>query len=725
MPELGVTNAQEAIEEVLALQHQWSGETTPAMVHRGHLIRDFLPQVVTEWVTESFPELKVVGSDGIGRKTRVPWVRVFNPRHSPNATRGWYVVFLFAADGSACYMSLNQGTTETVRGKIRPRHADVVAKRAETARRRLPRPSNQMASTIDLADPGVLGGSYERGSAWALRYEAGAVPLDAALHADLALFLGLLHRCHELEGTGVFAEPEPDARRALPPGRPRIGDPAAVIAWVRAEAGAELVHTRAQSEDEARRLLDARAGYMTLEDARMLGAFLNSGSWGGIPRRNRFTPAFTGAVLDRLIQPLEPFNDWTARLWRGNEDEALAAMDDILRRADALPGAGRSYPSVLLYLRNPSRFAVWLQVTHRGLTALSDFDEPISRRGGVDRYLRYCEAVNGFRTRYGLAAQEADAVLSSAARLAVEEDAAIAGEREELVLEATSPVADEGVNVRPEYSLEEVFETGTVDPASFEEWVRLLQGRKRQALLYGPPGTGKTFLARLLGAHISGGGGDWDMVQFHPSYTYEHFIEGLRPVRIGATISYEPADGKFVAFCQRAEKSSGTFVFVIDELNRAEVGSVLGELMFLLEYRDAKVTLPYSGKRFGVPENVVVVATMNTADRSLASLDYALRRRFHQFPMAPDRQVLESFLESRKVDSETTLAFYDLVQDAVKERDVAPGHTYWMLDDLTVGGLLAMWRYSLKPYLAEYWFQTPLRLDELDRSVELLLAAEV
>jgi 5-methylcytosine-specific restriction endonuclease McrBC GTP-binding regulatory subunit McrB len=217
---------------------------------------------------------------------------------------------------------------------------------------------------------------------------------------------------------------------------------------------------------------------------------------------------------------------------------------------------------------------------------------------------------------------------------------------------------------------------------TLEEWVGLLRGPKKQALFYGPPGTGKTYVAQQLARHLAGGDGEVQTVQFHPSYSYEDFIEGLRPVftdeaadgnsdrqTTSASIGYQVRPGAFLEFCKRARANdSATFVFVIDEINRAELGAVLGELMMLLEYRKSALSLPYSQKPFYVPENVIILATMNTADRSLALVDFALRRRFHAFQMLPDRNVLSSHFNESADDGELALEFFRPRPEAREQR---------------------------------------------------------
>ena len=176
-----------------------------------------------------------------------------------------------------------------------------------------------------------------------------------------------------------------------------------------------------------------------------------------------------------------------------------------------------------------------------------------------------------------------------------------------------------------------------------QELLDLLRA-KRNLILQGAPGTGKTYLARQIAKALTAGGNEpekqWELVQFHQSYGYEDFIEGFRPDHEG---KFKIRDGIFKTFCRRATSDpESTYVFIIDEINRGNLSRILGELMVLLEHdkRDPEfaMQLAYSGNEddcFYVPANVLILGLMNTADRSLAVVDYALRRRFGFYTLPP------------------------------------------------------------------------------------------
>jgi 5-methylcytosine-specific restriction protein B len=173
-----------------------------------------------------------------------------------------------------------------------------------------------------------------------------------------------------------------------------------------------------------------------------------------------------------------------------------------------------------------------------------------------------------------------------------------------------------------------------------QEWLQELLDvlrERKQIVLYGPPGTGKTFLAREIASHLTAPEAV-RLAQFHPAYTYEDFFEGYRPAEsregvVGFTLKPGPLR-KMAA--EAARNPAQPHVLIIDEINRANLANVFGELYFLLEYREANIELQYSPERFSLPRNVVIIGTMNTADRSIAQFDVALRRRFAFIELHPD-----------------------------------------------------------------------------------------
>ena len=168
---------------------------------------------------------------------------------------------------------------------------------------------------------------------------------------------------------------------------------------------------------------------------------------------------------------------------------------------------------------------------------------------------------------------------------------------------------------------------------------------KVPVVLFGPPGTGKTYIIEKIKTVLSEQNklGKFDLVQFHKKFSYEDFIEGFAPNEMG-TLSKK--DGIFKSFCKGiAENDPLINLFIIDELNRAELSTTLGEVLYLLEERDVrKAKTSHFGEEFYIPPSVSILGTMNTADRNISSIDFAIRRRFRFIPLFPDYTVLKEVL---------------------------------------------------------------------------------
>ena len=245
-----------------------------------------------------------------------------------------------------------------------------------------------------------------------------------------------------------------------------------------------------------------------------------------------------------------------------------------------------------------------------------------------------------------------------------------------------------------------------------EEIIEMLEDRP-QVIFYGPPGTGKTHIAEELARYLSGSDERVEVIQFHPSYGYEDFIEGWRPHPKG---HFELREGALKAIAQKAKDSpDDEFVLVIDEINRANLSKVIGELFYLLEKRGRKIRLQYSDKEFELPKNLKIIGTMNTADRSITLFDTALRRRFHFYKFYPDSPpiagLLKRWLAKNKPNLMHVSDLVDFANKKINNRDQVIGPSHFMKKDLTQEKAEFIWKRSVVPYVETIYFDDRMEVD--------------
>ncbi len=269
------------------------------------------------------------------------------------------------------------------------------------------------------------------------------------------------------------------------------------------------------------------------------------------------------------------------------------------------------------------------------------------------------------------------------------------------------------IDINKKYTKKEFLEEVYVSEAKYDRLVSVLK-RKKNIILQGAPGVGKTFAAKRLCYSIMGEKDDSriEFVQFHQNYSYEDFVMGYKPVKEG----FELRHGVFYRFCKKASKNPDKdYFFIIDEINRGNMSKIFGELLMLIEngYRGKSVKLAYNGVNFCVPERLCIIGMMNTADRSLAMIDYALRRRFSFFDMEPgfDSEGFLKYQESFDNDtfdrliSEIKNLNKEITNDKYLGKGFCIGHSYFCgAEECTDEWMREIVDYDILPMIDEYWF---------------------
>ncbi len=474
-------------------------------------------------------------------------------------------------------------------------------------------------------------------------------------------------------------------------------DVVAVVARARRALTPERVATRERALAEARALIETNRGSLSADALTGLLRLFNADYERGRELANRFGQAMVGYSRNVIVQHLAVANHWIDALWSCESDDGAAMTIDRLRRDAPLPQAGLSFPTMVLHCKDPQRWfpaqSGALARGHERLTGCKPTDGP--------SYVRACDGLRMLVAAHGVPVVGVDVLALSALGENTEPDAATAeaigdeGARDE------AGASNRPVYGRAEFLTETLFEDGEL--AEIEALLR----DKPQLVVYGPPGTGKTWIAERLARLLTGGDHTRvEIVQFHPSYGYEDFIEGIRPRSEGDRMTYPVVPGVFREFCARADREpTSRFVLVIDEINRGNLPRIFGELLFALERRGQPVRLSQSREMMVVPSNVVVLGTMNTADQSIGLLDMALRRRFHFVRLEAEPERLERWLERHAPGMRAVVAVMRALNTQLQQhgvtRDRLVGHSHFMRIGLDEEALARIWRGSIVPLVEE------------------------
>lgn len=596
--------------------------------------------------------LKVVASYGKGNWATIPWLSILDRRETTTTQRGVYVVYLFSEAGDGVYLTLAQGVTE-LESLHRKEAVRKLNDRADGVRALIPSLAGagfDFSAGIDLRSKGSKARMYEASTIASKYYRVDELPSDESLIADLDAAL-------RAYGTVVDAH----KGRVAPRLERRV---ALVGTW----------GTISQDFSSVRESIDSNGGWASgwtfklredLRDelSRGFTLYINGGG------RKIVARARVGALR------CAPSADGMANPWPllpGTHDEGN-------RFNDSANGA----------------YKTWFKVE------AIEFIDPFP--------VEELELVNGFSTSLSVVNQNAFGYVY---------------ER----LKDSWPGDDDGqgtaggdgstISAEPEPDLDMSWlaaETLLTEEA-LSSMIDCLRGSQPQLILAGPPGTSKTWVAQKLATYLTNGRkGAVRLVQFHPSYTYEAFIEGLRPVAGPSGVSFDVTAGVVLQVVRDMHKAGHLndpdhpYVIIMDEANRANLPRVMGELLYLLEYRDQAISLQLS-KEFKLPSNLMFIATMNTADRSIRSIDAAMRRRFEIFELAPDAAVLERYLSSIALPSAALIEGLSrlnghLTRDLDRHHTI--GHSFFMRNDMSPKVLREVWTRKLLPLIEEYYYDQP------------------
>ena len=402
-------------------------------------------------------------------------------------------------------------------------------------------------------------------------------------------------------------------------------------------------------------------------------------------------------------------------LWKGDEDQPSERIDSFCEllpaQASSGPGTRTTLASVLLMGLDVEQYPPFRVTPFSKAYQQTGYGDPERGASEAETY----EHALDFLDRFIEEASERGLAM----RHRLDAQSLLWAIQDEEPVATVTPVEDDETATKVPQSLDELASELMWEPDRLRMIIHGLED-KGQVIFQGPPGTGKTFVARRIAQWYREQGGDYRIVQFHPSYTYEDFVEGFRPARASnGQVGYDLVPGPLRNMAERATANpDATFILVIDEINRGNVAKVLGELYFLLEYRDEAVTLQYSREPFRLPKNLWFIGTMNTTDRSIALVDAALRRRFYFFGFYPDeppvRGLLRRWLEANNPEAKWVADLVDAANRKLNDRHLGIGPSHFMKKDppLDAARVRFIWEQAVLPYIEEQFFGDEARVKE-------------
>ncbi len=596
--------------------------------------------------------LKVVASYGKGNWATIPWLSILDRRETTTTQRGVYVVYLFSEAGDGVYLTLAQGVTE-LESLHRKEAVRKLNDRADGVRALIPSLAGagfDFSAGIDLRSKGSKARMYEASTIASKYYRVDDLPSDESLIADLDASLrayGAVVDAHK----GQVA-PGPERRVAL------------VGTW----------GSISQDFGSVRESIDSNGGWAS--------------GW---------TFRLREGVRDELSR------GFTLYINGGGRKIVARARVGALRCAPSADGMPNPWPSLPGTHDEGNRFndsangayKTWFKVE------AIEFIDPFP--------VEELELVDGFSTSLSVVNQNAFGYVYERLKDSYLGD----DDGQDATCADGSTISAE---LEPDLDMSWLVAETLLTEEALGSMVDCLRGSQSQLILAGPPGTSKTWVAQKLATYLTNGRkGAVRLVQFHPSYTYEAFIEGLRPVAGPSGVSFDVTAGVVLQVVRDMRQAGHLndpdhpYVIIMDEANRANLPRVMGELLYLLEYRDQAISLQLS-KEFKLPSNLMFIATMNTADRSIRSIDAAMRRRFEIFELAPDAEVLERYLSSVALPSAAVIEGLSrlnghLTRDLDRHHTI--GHSFFMRNDMSPKVLREVWMRKLLPLIEEYYYDQP------------------